>query len=133
MKRLMLKFIPKFLRKMIANAVVDELSERISKKSLVGYTIDGVSWLIEKGTSDVTDDRMTAICNGCELGGETLRIVSLSCKPESDGGRKITESEKDEISKNFALAVDMLVSDELVDRVVDIARDKVYAYLGVEK
>jgi len=131
MKSIFLKIVPKFVRKMVANAVMEEIRERTAKDSLVGYAVSGASWAIEKGTANVNDERLTGICNGCEIGGETLRLVALSCKPESDGGRKISPSEEDEIAKNLRVALDMLITDEMIERVCKAVEDRINSYLGV--
>jgi len=132
MKNILIKLIPSFIRSMIASAIMVEVRERIEKQALVSYAVNGVDWAIAKSTQNINDERMTAICNGCELGGETLRIVALACKPESDGGRKITSVERDDIAKNMTVALDMLISDDFIDSVSNVIGNRVCEYLGIK-
>jgi len=131
MKKLIIMLIPKFVRKSIHAAIMSEVKEQTKPETIAVHAMVGIGFVIGKGAKRVSDDKMVTICEGFELGGDTLKKVAVACNPNSENGKEFSDSEKAEIQSNLCRAVEKALPQDVVDKVNDEISYKVSEYLGL--
>jgi len=94
------------------------------------YAASGIDWAATRGLASVSDERLAMVTTGCQLGASVLGNVASAVDPQSDGGRGITDAEREPIKRNLREAIVCVVTQEQLDALVDDACDRVLKRLG---
>lgn len=100
------------------------IKAELSVEKLAGYAVEGVDWAASSATKNVSDERLAQIAKGCTLGASVFGNLAAALDPASDGGRAITESEKEPLRANMREAVVCIVTPEKLDALVDNACER---------
>lgn len=127
-----LKIVPKSVRKMIFAAVDESIREYTSVQAIQNYAVVGANAAISAVKDKVDADVAKKWCNGCEKGSKALATIAKAVNPEGDGGMNITEAEGEEIVSNLKDACGSLVSQSMIDNIVDSAEKPIRKFLNID-
>lgn len=97
------------------------IKKEVSVSALSAYATKGIDWATSSATKGLTDKTLGRITKGCALGSSILGVVSQSIDPTSEGGRIITETEKQAIISHVQEAVHCVITQEMIDGIIDAA------------
>lgn len=122
------------LKSWIAKLAVDYakplIKAELTVDKMAGYAVEGVDWAASAATRNVGDERMAQIARGCNLGASVLGNIAAALDPSGDGGRVITDREKQPIRANMSEAVRLIVTQEQLDAQVEAACARAIARLS---
>lgn len=107
-----------------------KIKEAVTVDKVVDILAGGVDWASAKAVGSVGDGRLASITKGCVIGAQVCGEIASAVSPEGDGGRVITEAEKDAIKANLKNAVICIITQKQLDGIVDDLCERVLAGLG---
>ena len=110
-----------WIAKMAVNYAKPLIKAELTVDKMAGYAVDGVDWAASSATRNVSDERLAQIAKGCNLGASVLGNIASALDPSSDGGRQITDVEKQPLRANMSEAVRLIVTQEQLDAQIDAA------------
>lgn len=122
--------IKAFIAKKVVNFIKPYIKRELSVEKIAGYACGGIEWAADKSLGNVSDNRLEAISKGCNLGASVLGNIAAAVDPTSSGGRGITEAERLPIRANLVECINLVVTQEQVDSLVDAVCDKVVGKLA---
>jgi hypothetical protein len=110
-----------WIAKMAVNYAKPLIKAELTVDGLANYAVEGVDWAASSATRKVSDERLAQIAKGCNLGASVLGNIAAAIDPASDGGRQITDAEKQPIRANMREAVLLIVTQEQLNAQIDAA------------
>lgn len=116
--------------KAAVNWIKPYIKRELSVEKIAGYACEGIEWAADKSLGNIPDERLEAISKGCNLGASVLGNIAAAVDPTSSGGRGITEAERVPIRANLVECINLVVTQEQVDSLVDSVCGKVVERLA---
>ena len=95
------------------------LREYCTTEKIAELCANGATFALEAGAARFTDERCIQIADGCRMCATALTHVTEAIDPRGDGGKQITEAEREGICADVFGGVKLLVSKEQLDRIAE--------------
>ena len=95
------------------------LREDCRPEKIAELCANGATFALEAGAARLTDERCIQIADGCRMCATALTHVTEAIDPRGDGGKQITEAERNGICGDVFGGVKLIVSQEQLDRIAE--------------
>ena len=95
----------------------EALREYCTPAKIAELCANGATFALEAGAARMKDERCMQIADGCRMCSTALTHVTEAIDPRGDGGKQITEVERNSICGDIYGGVKLLVSQEQLDNI----------------
>ena len=106
------------------------IKEAVSVETIAGIMCGGIDWAAKKTLNKVSDERLTECAQGCAVASGVFSAVAEAVQPFSENGREMGPKERANIQAQLTTAVELIVTQEELDKIVDTLLNHVIAKLG---
>ena len=106
------------------------IKEAVSVETIAGIMCGGIDWAAKKTLNKVSDERLTECAQGCAVASGVFSAVAEAVQPFSKNGREMGPKERANIQAQLTTAVELIVTQEELDKIVDTLLNHVIAKLG---
>lgn len=106
------------------------IKEAVSVENVAGIMCGGIDWAAKKTLNKVSDERLTECAQGCTVAAGVFAAVAEAVQPFSENGREMGPEERENIRAQLTTAVELIVTQEELDKIVDALLDHVIEKLG---
>lgn len=113
-----LKLLTRDGRRQIA---ADYAKQYLTPQKLAEAVSAAVSKALEHGAENISDERCALIARGCERGGVALIHITAAVSPDSENGKRVSDSERAFIASDVLHAIEDIVTQEGINSIIDKA------------
>ncbi len=110
-----------WIAKTAVNYAKPLIKAELTVDKMADYAVGVVDWAASSAARNASDERLVQIARGCNLCASVLGNIATAIDPSSDGGRQITDREKQPLRANMGEAVRLIVTQEQLDAQVEAA------------
>lgn len=99
------------------------LADNVTVESVSKCITHGITIALDSGTGRLADERCAQIAAGCEVLSLAAKSIGISVDPSGDGGKTVTDAERNDICYGVEHGVKLCVTqgdlDKLIEHIVD--------------